>query len=306
MNSLPDFLQPLETLIRPFPHEAIIAAIDHREESIPHLLHALEWADQNTDEANHGEPPYMLHLFALFLLAQFRETRSYPLVVSMARNAQVEDLLDDVITEDLGSILASVCGGDTRLIEGMIEDPTLYEFVRGAAVNALGVLLHTGAKTREEISGYIGELLTNRLEREPNHAWDCAIGICSDFGFREHIDTIRKCYAAGLADPMFDLLEDVEAEIVRPPGDPDRWRLMRYTLIDDTIAEIGSWYCFKPESAAEDDDWEDADLPNDPDDLAGDDWGSAQFAIRETTKIGRNEQCPCGSGKKYKKCCGAG
>jgi SWIM/SEC-C metal-binding protein len=23
-------------------------------------------------------------------------------------------------------------------------------------------------------------------------------------------------------------------------------------------------------------------------------------------KIGRNEACPCGSGKKYKKCCGAG
>lgn len=26
--------------------------------------------------------------------------------------------------------------------------------------------------------------------------------------------------------------------------------------------------------------------------------------IRETRKIGRNEKCPCGSGKKYKKCCG--
>ena len=25
---------------------------------------------------------------------------------------------------------------------------------------------------------------------------------------------------------------------------------------------------------------------------------------RETPKIGRNEPCPCGSGKKYKKCCG--
>ena len=24
----------------------------------------------------------------------------------------------------------------------------------------------------------------------------------------------------------------------------------------------------------------------------------------ETTKVGRNEPCPCGSGKKYKKCCG--
>lgn len=26
---------------------------------------------------------------------------------------------------------------------------------------------------------------------------------------------------------------------------------------------------------------------------------------REAAKIGRNDACPCGSGKKYKKCCGA-
>ena len=26
--------------------------------------------------------------------------------------------------------------------------------------------------------------------------------------------------------------------------------------------------------------------------------------VRESPKIGRNEPCPCGSGKKYKKCCG--
>ena len=28
--------------------------------------------------------------------------------------------------------------------------------------------------------------------------------------------------------------------------------------------------------------------------------------IRSSPKIGRNAPCPCGSGKKYKKCCGAG
>jgi len=26
---------------------------------------------------------------------------------------------------------------------------------------------------------------------------------------------------------------------------------------------------------------------------------------RQMPKIGRNDPCPCGSGKKYKKCCGA-
>jgi uncharacterized protein len=27
---------------------------------------------------------------------------------------------------------------------------------------------------------------------------------------------------------------------------------------------------------------------------------------RDAPKVGRNDPCPCGSGKKYKKCCGAG
>ncbi|MCM8828881.1 MAG: SEC-C metal-binding domain-containing protein, partial [Candidatus Omnitrophica bacterium] len=33
--------------------------------------------------------------------------------------------------------------------------------------------------------------------------------------------------------------------------------------------------------------------------------GVKQQPVRVGTKIGRNEPCPCGSGKKYKKCCGA-
>jgi preprotein translocase subunit SecA len=30
-----------------------------------------------------------------------------------------------------------------------------------------------------------------------------------------------------------------------------------------------------------------------------------QQPIRTDQKVGRNDPCPCGSGKKYKKCCGA-
>jgi uncharacterized protein len=30
-----------------------------------------------------------------------------------------------------------------------------------------------------------------------------------------------------------------------------------------------------------------------------------QSLRRSTPKIGRNDPCPCGSGRKYKKCCGA-
>ncbi len=30
---------------------------------------------------------------------------------------------------------------------------------------------------------------------------------------------------------------------------------------------------------------------------------SEDLPVRRESKIGRNERCPCGSGKKYKKCC---
>jgi hypothetical protein len=33
--------------------------------------------------------------------------------------------------------------------------------------------------------------------------------------------------------------------------------------------------------------------------------GGGHTVVRAEPKIGRNEPCPCGSGKKYKKCCGA-
>jgi len=27
--------------------------------------------------------------------------------------------------------------------------------------------------------------------------------------------------------------------------------------------------------------------------------------VKKSERVGRNDPCPCGSGKKYKKCCGA-
>jgi preprotein translocase subunit SecA len=38
--------------------------------------------------------------------------------------------------------------------------------------------------------------------------------------------------------------------------------------------------------------------------LPDDDFGQQTPFVRETPKVGRNDPCPCGSGKKYKKCCG--
>ena len=34
-------------------------------------------------------------------------------------------------------------------------------------------------------------------------------------------------------------------------------------------------------------------------------WREQKYITRHVDKVGRNAPCPCGSGKKYKKCCGS-
>ncbi|HJR08643.1 MAG TPA: preprotein translocase subunit SecA [Pyrinomonadaceae bacterium] len=45
--------------------------------------------------------------------------------------------------------------------------------------------------------------------------------------------------------------------------------------------------------------------PNQTAAAAGTDEGKIRTVTRDSPKVGRNDPCPCGSGKKYKKCCGA-
>ncbi len=49
-----------------------------------------------------------------------------------------------------------------------------------------------------------------------------------------------------------------------------------------------------------------AEMPDGPSVQSGPRGAKQQTVTREAPKVGRNDPCPCGSGRKYKKCCGAG
>ncbi len=273
----------------------MLEAVARREESIPHLLAALERIAANADGVS---PDYMLHMYALHLLAQFRESRALEPAVRIARSPLVDDLVGDTITEGLGAILASVSGGDPRPIQELIEDDAADEFARGAGLTALGAMYRAQMLSREDFSAYLGHLLDSRLRREPTHVWDALIGVCTDQGMPEHLDAIRAAFEEGLADPGYEALSSVEKRL--HTGDVKDFDLEPYRLIDDTIAEMSWWDCFNEKAAEEelwDEDRDDFVLPlpsNRVDPLP---------VQRSGPKVGRNAPCPCGSGKKYKKCC---
>jgi len=67
-----------------FPRQALEQAIARREETTPHLLASLEQDIGAIATIIEDERIYMAHLYAMYLLAQFREPRAYPLPLFQA------------------------------------------------------------------------------------------------------------------------------------------------------------------------------------------------------------------------------
>src|ERR1700722_1189357 len=150
-----------------------------------------------------------------------------------------------------------------------------------------------GQKSRDEIVNYFTGLFRGKLVRQWSHVWDALVSDSSDLYPEELLDDIERAYAGGLVDPGFIGFEDVQRDLARGK-DRILARLAdnpRRRLVQDTVAEMGQWSCFRKES------WT-AKVSPKP--------AAAVSPIKKSApKTGRNEPCPCGSGKKYKKCCGA-
>jgi uncharacterized protein YecA (UPF0149 family) len=67
-----------------------------------------------------------------------------------------------------------------------------------------------------------------------------------------------------------------------------------YTLFGDTVDELSGWYCFTEQYNVDQERWRQQAEVNPI---------LSQPYENPFKGVGRNDPCPCGSGKKFKKCC---
>jgi len=303
-----EIISALEYHTGKFPRVAVEEAIEKKDQIIPELLKALEKARHDGGRSILADEHYYLHMYAVHLLAQFREKRAYPLVVGLvSQPGEVPfDLFGDLITEDLGRILASLSCGDSSLIKGLIEDSDLNEYVRSAALEALLVLVACGEKRRDEIVAYFKELFHGKLEREYSYVWSKLIDCCYYIHPEELYDEVKEAYREGLVEGFSASPEDIE-EALQRPKERTVERLKndeRFELTTDTVASFGSWACFHTADHGAKKSYSAKQLKRLLKSLPTDNSPSDSAPVVRSKKIGRNEPCPCGSGKKYKYCCG--
>jgi hypothetical protein len=304
-----EILSRIEHLTGEIDQEAIDAAIERRDEIVPELLGVLEKTIERAAEFD-ADSDYIAHLYAMFLLAQFREVRAYPLALRLGSlpDELPSVLLGDVVTDGFGAVLASVCGGDLTGIKSLVEGDEICIWVRDAALNSLVTLVAAGRVSREEVIAYFAELLRGKLRREEySEVLSQLVDYCCDLYPAELKADIRRAFDEDLIDPDWVSWEDVEnvlalgkesalANLAENPS---------YRLVEDAVAEMELWACFEEPELADSLVEEVSGHLAEPDLPALDD---AEFFPetfrREAPKVGRNDPCPCGSGKKYKKCCG--
>jgi Protein of unknown function (DUF1186)/SEC-C motif len=296
-----EILREIERSTGRFARAAVEAAVVRQEAITPALLRILETTVKRAREID-AERDYMAHIYAMFLLAQFREPRAYPLLVQFAslEGDLLYSLCGQFITESLGRVLASVSGGDTSGIRSVIENEHADEWARGAALDGFTTLVAEGQLSRGDAIHYFADLFRTKLERRPSEVWNSLVASSCDVYPVELIKDIKRAYREGLVDPGNIGIEDVksdlalgESQVLARLGANPHHRMVR-----STIDEMGWWACFQH-------DGDEARLTHETFASNRIEPGSiAAVSDRRTIpKIGRNQSCPCGSGKKYKKCC---
>jgi hypothetical protein len=298
----PDTLfSQLELITETLPESTLKAAVEQRATITPLLLEELRQmaADPASVEALPAD--YMRHIYAIYLLAQFREHAAFePLLAFLATPGEVVmDTMEGVVTEDLGRILASICAGDTAPIKALIENPDADEWVRSGTLDTFAILHREGQLTRDEYIAYLQALFTRPIARQYHFLWSGMVIAACDLRAVELLPEIQRAFDDDLVDPGVISLSYAEDLIKRErTNSGEFWLSGSKGFIGPIVEEIGGWACFNREKSSGR-----ASPPPMPEVSQPSALSARPAAVRTGPKVGRNDPCPCGSGKKHKKCC---
>jgi hypothetical protein len=286
-----EILVELSALSSHQPLAALESADVHRAALVEPLCQAIERGLANPTGLPEGES--MLFSYATYLLAKWRETRAYPLIIRWLSLPGEDAFIigDDTVTQDGARFIASTFDGNFAPIHSLILNRQANEFCRGEAIGSMALLAAWGEVSRETVEEHFLWLAREGLDRESSQVWNNLAASAVDIEALRTFSELRRAYDEGLIEPSFMSASELDEVEAGPQGDwIERYRDSQQPISD--VAEATAWWqCFSKSHRAHA--------------LAE---AAQEHSVQESVrsqKTGRNDPCPCGSGKKFKKCCGA-
>jgi uncharacterized protein len=293
VGPIEDYLHAVATE-RKLPDFAVGMCTLRIEEAAPTLrgvlLRAAEGEELSDDES-------LLLFRGLHILGGARDREACQPLLRLLRRPfdEVNALLGDIVIESMANIVTGVFDDDSDALFALITDRSIDGLIREELFGAATFLAWEGRIQRDRYRGLLVRFHDERPADDGDQAWAGWLQAIALLGLRDLVPLVDNAFREeripeGWSDrPQFD--DDI-AVAEYAPGDIDRFTQYSLGYIEDVLVSL-DWTRGTEDVFDEDGEeapWTDFAYPSEP--------------VRNPWRhVGRNDPCPCGSGKKFKKCC---
>jgi hypothetical protein len=287
------------------PDRALLeACLARRDDLVPGLLHRLEQSLEPEYGADWGDndPRWYGDIHAGRFLIAFREEKALPIFEEILRADE-----DGVAIEWFESALPSYGPAILPMGRRLIPDASVFLWVRISGIQMLKAVAQLHPDAAPDVIATLRAALPPLTERGdpdvPDEVdedqmvlWTFAVLALAELGDAASQPQAEALHDWDLIDETvygdYEAYQDIQASGDDPAAPPSEFDLLRVyaqqARVDQGILEPS----------------EPVEAPSEDDPAYPIGYGSTATFVREEPKVGRNDPCPCGSGKKFKKCCG--
>lgn len=278
--------------------------------------------EQECDENSLNFPNH-----ALFLLAELRSTESLDLALNFMRQDDewAHYWFSDLLTEIFPIFYYKMIGDDWQILKDYLLEPYNEPFQRMVIPAAIAIIGYHHPDKRQAAIHFLEDILNDFYENRAHYTGIIDIELIEsivhnlvELEAKDVFPLIEKLYHANMiTDFMAGDLDEIRAYV----NETERRDFFFKTIsnIFDSYQEVLSWgeplseekrqaLAAELEESKKKLEENKKQIAEKERELAAAKGQLAQLlsqAKPDLPKAGRNDPCPCGSGKKYKKCCGA-
>lgn len=303
-TSVPDAINYLKRDSKEIPFSYLKFLEDNKDAAEQEILK--EMKSYINDPDNYAQSNGLLSVYLPFILGQWERKESSKDIIDLVAcpEESINRRIGNTITEEYPVVLYKCFDGDLNYLEDAINRDNIGSFPKLAFLRALSMYYVEVLQDIEGLKAYLEKL----LKEQPDLATEI-----SNIVLMHHIDELLSVGEKSVKSKYYD------------PGVNGQWsefkfhfsnrsqdETARYRESFSAIEAFRNWQQFRnerpiiPDYAALYQKLYNAreEKLGKPREKVARNYGFNQKSLVKGKKIGRNEPCPCGSGKKYKKCCG--
>lgn len=282
---------------RKLPNFAVAICTVRIEEAAPQLRAVLARAAEGRELSDDES---LLLFRGLHILGGARDREACQPLLRLLRRPfdEVDALLGDTIFETLARIVTGVFDGDIDALLALIMDRSIDGFIREALFDAATFLTWEGRIGRDRYREFLVRFHEERPAEDKDQPWAGWLKAIGLLGLRDLVPLVDAAFREGRVDEEWSSRRQFDEDLAqaeRAPDDIERFTEINLGYIEDVLVSLD--WARSPEDDFDEDEkvrhWTDFYTREEP-------------VKNPWRHVGRNDPCPCGSGKKFKKCCLAG